>query len=606
MTSTDTSIPLLPLTKEADNNHVAADSTPSIYDKYTTHPAHSLSTTQLLTLLATNPATGLSAPTATARLAHYGQNSTPTRTQSFWAVFVDEIKEPLILMLLVLGVLYFVWGQVEEALVVCTIIVMCVLLEIGVEWKAKRALALLTHSSHQPPVLSLRSSALVSVPAAELVPGDVVHLNAGDQVPADGRLLQSTWLTVDESTLTGESVAVAKKESDSGLPVDAPLHSHTCMLYSESIVTQGHAVLLVTATANHTYTGVMRTTMRKSRPPPTPLQKAMKRLAFQLTIAAAACCATVFALAFLLSPLPYSAIILATLSLAFASIPEELPILIKVVLAVGGMGMGKRGVLVKSLKTAESLGGVGVVLADKTGTMTENRLEVRACWMAGVKDVETGANGVMWMDVVECAVMSSPALVQQVRVDAASEQVDVSGVRDKFDTALLRAAAAPSQDQKKGAVSSFHAQSAVVSVLSSASSHAISHLLPFDPVRKRSSCLRSSTSSSSVLYCRGSSESVLSVSSFIKRADGAVAKLSDEDKERVRKTVETLSGRGMRVLSFARREVSQQQLSEVDKAENSTEKKDTAESGRLLLQLESELTFVGVLAFEDRIPLWRS
>ena len=580
-----------------------------IYDIYDKQPPHSLPVSRLLSLLSTNPTTGLTSSTAATRLKQYGTNSTPTRTQSFFSVFVEEVKEPLILMLLALGVLYFVWGQVEEALTVCAIIALCVLLEIAVEWKAKRALALLTHSTHQPPVLTLRSSALVSVPPADLVPGDVVHLNAGDQVPADGRLLQSTWLTVDESTLTGESIAVAKKESEGGQPVETPLHSRTCMVYADSIVSQGHAVLLITSTASHTYTGQMRATTRKARPPPTPLQKAMKRLAFQLTIAAALCCAAVFGLSFLLSPLSYSAIILATLSLAFASIPEELPILIKVVLAVGGMGMGKRGVLVKSLKTAESLGGVGVVLADKTGTMTENRLEVRGCWMAGVAEKD---EGVMWMDVVECAVMSSPALVQQLKVDQATEQVDVSGVRDKFDTSLLRAAAASSSSDDTTKVSSFHAQSAVVSVLSSASSHAITHLLPFDPIRKRSSCLRSSSTTSSTLYCRGSSESVLSVSSWIKRADGMVARLSEEDKEQVQKTVAELSERGMRVLSFARRNVSQQQLKDVNTPSDSEERKETdkhdtkgsavneltskadsAESGRLLLQLESELTFVG-------------
>ena len=615
MIASDTSSPLLP-PKPTDSTP-AVPSAHSIYNVYDEHPPHSLPISRLLSLLATSAATGLASSTATTRLKQYGSNSTPTRTQSFWSVFVEEVKEPLILMLLALGVLYFVWGQIEEALTVCFIIALCVLLEIAVEWKAKRALALLTHSTHQPPVLTMRSSTLVSVSPTDLVPGDVVHLNAGDQVPADGRLLQSTWLTVDESTLTGESVAVAKKEIDDGQPVDKPLRARSCMLYADSIVSQGHAVLLVTSTSSHSYTGQMRTTMRQARPPPTPLQKAMKRLAFQLTIAAAMCCAAVFALSFLLSPLSYSAIILATLSLAFASIPEELPILIKVVLAVGGMGMGKRGVLVKSLKTAESLGGVSVLLADKTGTLTENRLEVRGCWMAWMAQ---GDESALWMDVVECAVMSSPALMQQVRVDQSSEQVNVSGVRDRFDTALLRASAYPSTSDSAAILSSFRAQSAVLSVLSSASSHAITHLLPFDPVRKRSSCLRSSAAATSTLFCRGSSESVLSVSNWIKRVDGKVARLSEEDKQRVRKIVDALSERGMRVLSFARREVSQEQLSEVDLPSDSEEMKENserhtaemgaaeltskagnAEGGRLLLQLESELTFVGVLAFEDRI-----
>ena len=156
------------------------------------------------------------------------------------------------------------------------------------------------------------------------------------------------------------------------------------MVYADTVVTQGVGVVLVTATGGHTYTSHLRATARRTRPPPTPLQSALKRLAFRLTLLAVSLSLLLLGLALLLPSSPaisWELAVLSALSLLFATIPEELPILVKLLLAVGGVRMGGRGVLVKTLKAVEGLGGVGVVLTDKTGTLTEGRLTVKEGWL---------------------------------------------------------------------------------------------------------------------------------------------------------------------------------------------------------------------------------
>ena len=557
-------------------------------------PTHTLTVPQLCDLLESHPTQGLSTAVAAQRLAANGPNSVPVSTVSFWAVLVEEVKEPLILLLLLLGVLYFVWGQVEEAITVCVIIVICILIEIGVEWKAKQAMLCLTTTTHHPDVLVTRSGTQGHVRPEDIVVGDIVHVNAGELVVADGRLLSSTWLSCDESALTGES-ASTHKASSSSLPSSTALHSRSNVLYADTVVTQGQGTMMVTATASHTYTGSLRETIRKTRPPPTPLQKAMKRLAFQLTILASIACIVVF-LASLLQGLSYSDAILAALSLAFATVPEELPILIKVVLAVGGMKMGKVGVLVKSLKTAESLGGVGVMLTDKTGTLTENRLRVMNCVMQG--DVTSGQ---LWMDVLEVWLLSSPVVLPQMKSVPGTGEVEVSGVRDKFDAAVLLASSTSDNSDSPPRIA---LHPSVASLCATHSSSSITNLLPFDPYRKRSSCIRRS-GSSSALYCRGSAESLLAVCTHIRDTTGQTVPLTDDVRHNMKRTVEVMGEKGIRVLAFARRELSDEDLHNVhtgpeDRKDDGTQDEKVDET-TALSSLEKDLTFIGVIGFEDRV-----
>ena len=580
----------------------AAGESPAIVDAADA-PPFSLTVSQLSTQLRSNPIRGLSATAAAQLLAKHGPNSVPVSTVSFWAVFLEEVREPLILMLLLLGILYFVWGQLEEAITVCVIIAICILIEIGVEWKAKQAMLRLTSTTHHPDVLVTRGGVQHLVRPEHVVVGDLMHVNAGEQVVADGRVLSSTWLSCDESALTGESTS-SHKDAAHSLPVSTPLHSRTNMLYAETLVTQGQGLMMVTATGARTYTGSLREKIRRTRPPPTPLQKAMKTLAFQLTAIAAIACVLVF-VACLVQGLSYSQATLAVLSLAFATVPEELPILIKVVLAVGGMKMARVGVLVKSLKTAESLGGVGIMLTDKTGTLTENRLRVIDCVMKGEQ-----SNGRLWMDVMEVWLLSSPAVLPQLKKLPAAGAVDASGVRDRFDSAVLLAASTAASSPSLHSLTLFSAVDALITTFSSST---VVNLLPFDPYRKRSSCIRRTASTPS-LYCRGSAESVLSVSSHIRDTSGTTTRLTDEDKQALQQAVEKMAASGIRVLAFARRELSEKDLHNNDIGGDEHDEKtgvaaqeenqdvgDTQPETEALKTLESNLTFIGVIGFEDKV-----
>ena len=567
-------------------------SSPSSADE--TPPPHTLTVAQLSAQLHSDSTRGLSIAGAAQVLARDGPNSVPPSTVSFWAVFLEEVREPLILMLLLLGLLYFIWGQLEEAITVCVIIAICILIEIGVEWKAKQALLRLTSTTHHPDVLVTREGGLLRVRPEHIVVGDVVHVSAGEQVVADGRVLSSTWLSCDESALTGESLS-SHKAAVSSLPSSTPLHSRTNLLFAETLVTQGQGLMMVTATASRTYTGSLREKIRRTRPPPTPLQKAMKSLALQLTVVAAAACALIF-IACLVQGLSYSEAILAVLSLAFATVPEELPILIKVVLAVGGMKMAGVGVLVKSLKTAESLGGVGVMLTDKTGTLTENRLRVIDCVMKGEE-----SKGRLWMDVVEVWLLSSPAILPQLK-RLSGGAVDVSGVRDRFDSAVLQAASTP-----ESSPSLLTLRPEIDALITAFSSSSVLRLLPFDPYRKRSSCIRRASSTSS-LYCRGSAESLLDLSTHIRDSSGSTVPLSDDDKRFIQRTVEEMGEKGIRVLAFASRELTESELTPlINKAQGEAEMEEKGEGEEVeenvtaLQSLEMGLTFIGVVGFEDRL-----
>ena len=585
----------------APPSSTTASAQPSVSADAVNEQPFSLPVSQLSALLHSDLTRGVSPAAAAQLLASHGPNSVPESRVSLWSVFLEEVREPLILMLLALGALYFVWGQLEEAVTVCVIIAVCILIEIGVEWKAKQAMLSLTSSAHHPDVLVTRGGVQLHVRPDRVVPGDLLHVSAGEQVVADGRLLSSIWLSCDESALTGESTSSHKAASPS-LPAFTPLHSRTNMLYAETLVTQGQGLMLVTATGARTYTGSLREKMRKTRPPPTPLQKAMKTLAFQLTVIAGVACGLVF-VACLVQGLSYSQATLAVLSLAFATVPEELPILIKVVLAVGGMKMARVGVLVKSLKTAESLGGVAVMLTDKTGTLTENRLRVVDCLMKGGE-----SSGRLWMDVLEVWLLSTPAVLPQLKKLSAAGAVDASGVRDRFDSAVLLACSTAGSSSSLQALT-LHAE--VEAVVAAFSSSDVLHPLPFDPFRKRSSTVRRTASTAS-LYCRGSAESVLSVCSHVRDAAGATVSLSDEDRRAVLLSVERMGDRGIRVLAFARRDLSADDLHvaniESDSSQGETEgavpgsqQSDAGSSSAALTALESELTFVGVIGFEDRV-----
>ena len=310
---------------------------------------------------------GLAPDEASARLDRFGPNRlfTPAPVH-FWAIAAEEITEPMILLLLVVGVLYTLWGGLADALTIFTVILLLVGAEVGNEFRAKRAIAALERLS-TPKARVRRGGKIMMVDTESVVPGDVLILVQGARLAADGKLAKAVNLATDESTLTGESLPVEKSVGDA---VDAG-----------AIVVTGEGEVEVTATGGATRLGQMGAELGSVKPPRTPLQLAMRSLAGRLVWVAISF-SIVIPLIGIARGGEVRVMILTGLSLAFAVIPEELPIIITMVLGLGAYRLSRENFLVKRLRAAETLGEATVILTDKTGTLTESRMQVAAVWPA--------------------------------------------------------------------------------------------------------------------------------------------------------------------------------------------------------------------------------
>jgi len=335
---------------------------------------------EVLQQLGTDAAQGLSPAEASRRLERYGPNHLQAeRLVTFWSVAREEVTEPMILLLLAVGVLYGLWGEWRDALAIFVIIAGIVTIEVFNEYRAKAAIAALRHLA-APAASVVRAGQRESIAVTAVVPGDLVLLGPGERVPADVRLVEALGLRIDESGLTGES-APADKGVDP-LPADTPLADRRNMAYAGSVVTAGRGQGVVIATGMDTELGRIAGLVSAAREPRTPLQLAMRQLAGWLLWLALGFSVLVPALG-LLSGQDLRTMVLTGLTLAFATIPEELPILITVVLGLGALRLARRRAVVKRLRAAETLGSISTIATDKTGTITENRMVMVELWPAG-------------------------------------------------------------------------------------------------------------------------------------------------------------------------------------------------------------------------------
>jgi Ca2+-transporting ATPase len=283
---------------------------------------------------------------------------------SFWRIAAEEFAEPMILLLLAVGFFYSLWGKLGDALTIFAVIVALVSVEVGNEFRAKRAIAALERIA-APRARVRRDGAVVSVETEAVVPGDVLILLPGARVAADARLTTGLSLALDEATLTGEAFPVEKAVGDAVL--------------AGTVVVAGEGEAEVTAVGGETRLGRMAAALTQVRPSKTPLQLAMKELAATLLRVA-----LFFSIAVPVIGLvrggDFREMVLTGLSLAFATIPEELPIIVTMVLGLGSYRLSRGRFLVKRLRAAETLGDATVIVTDKTGTLTESRMRVAAVY----------------------------------------------------------------------------------------------------------------------------------------------------------------------------------------------------------------------------------
>ena len=271
----------------------------------------------------------------------------------FLAILREEITEPMILLLIAVGVLYSIWGTLADSLTIITIVTILVLVEVWNEYRAKRSIAALKKLA-SPTTTVLRNGQPVEVPTTRLVPGDIILLKPGERVPADARLLDAFGLEVDEASLTGESFP-ASKDADAVLPQETRVNEQRNMVFAGTVVTKGRAKALITATGATTELGRVAGITKAAKEPKTPLQLSMKQLSKNLVWIALFFSILIPILSFIrgLQPTPQQAVLYG-LSLAFVVIPEELPIIITMVLGVGAYSLSRKHALVKRLASSRN------------------------------------------------------------------------------------------------------------------------------------------------------------------------------------------------------------------------------------------------------------
>lgn len=299
------------------------------------------------------------------------------KKKSIFQVFISQFADLLVVILIVAAVISMFSGNVESTIVILLVLVMNAVLGTIQHVKAQRSLESLKQLS-SPCAKVIRDGVKQEVPSREIVPGDIVMLEAGDIIVADGRILHNYSLQVNESSLTGESTNVEK--SDAVLEGDAALADRVNMVYSGSLVTYGRAEVLVTATGMETELGKIAGLMNAAKERKTPLQENLDQFSGRLAMLIMIICAVVFALC-MYRQMPLLDSMMFAVALAVAAIPEALSSIVTIVQAFGTQKMAKENAIIKDLKAVESLGCVSVICSDKTGTLTQNKMTVQQIYM---------------------------------------------------------------------------------------------------------------------------------------------------------------------------------------------------------------------------------
>nr|MDT0663252.1 cation-translocating P-type ATPase [Micromonospora sp. DSM 115978] len=328
-----------------------------------------------------DPGVGLSPAEAARRLERYGPNRlAEAPREPRWRAFLRQFQDLLILILLAAAVVSLVVSrEVETPIAIALVVLLNATIGFVQESRAEASLEALRRMSHTTATVR-RDGRIVRLDAAELVPGDVVTLTAGDRVPADGRVLSSASLEIQESMLTGESQP-AEKSATATVAEDVPLGDRATTVFMNTAVTRGHAEVLVTATGMRTETGRIADLLHAAEPGPTPLQRQIDGLSRTLAIIAGVVIVVVFGLG-LVRGQEFGDLFISAVSLAVAAIPEGLPAVVAFTLAMGTGRLARRGAIVKRLASVETLGSTSQICTDKTGTLTLNQMTAQEMVLA--------------------------------------------------------------------------------------------------------------------------------------------------------------------------------------------------------------------------------
>ena len=380
---------------------------PSPQSALTHSPWHVLSCSEVATHLAVDPDAGLTTEEAARRIVQYGLNEIRERPpHPLWRMFLDQFTDFMILVLIGAAIISGIVGEPPDAIAIVVIVLLNGVIGFVQEYQAERAVAALKLLAAST-ALVRRGGHVTEISALQLVPGDVVLLEAGNTMPADLRLIETIQLKVDESPLTGESVPVEKRTAPLH-EAEASLGDRVNLAYKGTSVTYGRGSGLVVATGMRTELGRIASMLGKEEGVKTPLQKRLALFGQRLALAALAICAIVFAVGVLRGE-SVVLMFLTAVSLAVAAIPEALPAVVTVSLALGARRLVKKHALIRRLPAVETLGSVTYICSDKTGTLTQNKMRVEQLVVSGQPESGSTGKEESWRWLMKALALSNDA-----------------------------------------------------------------------------------------------------------------------------------------------------------------------------------------------------
>ena len=489
---------------------------------------------------------GLSSEQAAERLKKDGENVLAEgKKKTVLQVFLSQFADLLVLILIAAAIISMFSGNIESTIVIFAVIIMNAILGTAQHVKAEKSLDSLKSLS-SPSAKVIRDGQKLEIDSKKVVAGDIVVLEAGDLVVADGRIIRNYSLQVNESSLTGESTNVDK--NDETLSGETPLADRANMVFSGSLVTYGRALVLVTETGMNTEIGHIASLMNSAKEKKTPLQQSLDKFSGKLAIIIMVICAVVFGLSLWQGKTIIDSLMFAV-ALAVAAIPEALSSIVTIVQAMGTQKMAKENAVIKDLKAVESLGCVSVICSDKTGTLTQNKMTVQRIYINGESIRE---------EELDIRLESHRRLIYDMVLNNDSSIVDGKGIGDPTEYALIETSRSIGLDEN-----------IIRDTLGRVEE------VPFDSDRKMMSTKYKLHGVPHILT-KGALDSILDRCVSIATKDG-VRPITDEDKKIILAQNNKYSEEGLRVLTFA--------YKESDEA--------------LSVETEYDYTFLGLVAMID-------